>query len=211
MKRGGLILQCPQAHTGWLHITQPSTKIKKFLDHKPKTIYKRKNRRYQWNLVICLLKTKGFFNWEPQFHSKKLQCLCHLLNKVENIDCMPEIPHTYNALTLLVGRQEGHPACKKLEWWGTAWLSVWSVMHTCIRPSWWHCHSLSLAPVKSRLVLPFWYRLTRVVPEKWPLNGCVCVLQWAGRCPPKLALPWHTVPATSVTTGHVYALVGGVA
>jgi len=22
-------------------------------------------------------------------------------------------------LTLLVGRQEGHPACKKLEWWGT--------------------------------------------------------------------------------------------
>jgi len=23
------------------------------------------------------------------------------------------------ALTLLVGQQEGHPACKKLEWWGT--------------------------------------------------------------------------------------------
>jgi len=22
-------------------------------------------------------------------------------------------------LTLLAGRQEGHPACKKLEWWGT--------------------------------------------------------------------------------------------
>ena len=28
---------------------------------------------------------------------------------------------------------------------------------------------------KSRLVLPFWYRLTRVVPEKGLLNGCVCV------------------------------------
>jgi len=26
------------------------------------------------------------------------------------------------------------------------------------------------------LVLPFWYRLTWVVPEKGPLNGCVCVL-----------------------------------
>ena len=25
----------------------------------------------------------------------------------------------FSALTLLVGRQEGHPACKKLEWWGT--------------------------------------------------------------------------------------------
>ena len=28
---------------------------------------------------------------------------------------------------------------------------------------------------KSRLVLPFWYWLTQVVPEKGPLNGCVCV------------------------------------
>ena len=25
----------------------------------------------------------------------------------------------FSALTLLVGQQEGHPACKKLEWWGT--------------------------------------------------------------------------------------------
>jgi len=25
------------------------------------------------------------------------------------------------------------------------------------------------------LVLPFWYRLTRVVPDKGPLNVCVCV------------------------------------
>jgi len=25
----------------------------------------------------------------------------------------------FNALTLLVGRQEEHPACKKTEWWGT--------------------------------------------------------------------------------------------
>jgi len=48
-------------------------------------------------------------------------------------------------------------------------------MQTCICPSWCHCHSLPFASVKSRLVLPFWYRLTRVVPEKGPLNGCVCV------------------------------------
>jgi len=34
-----------------------------------------------------------------------------------------------------------------------------------------HCHPLSLASVKSRSVLPFWYRLTRVVPDKGPLNG----------------------------------------
>ena len=24
----------------------------------------------------------------------------------------------FSALTLLVGRQEGHPSCKKTEWWG---------------------------------------------------------------------------------------------
>ena len=38
---------------------------------------------------------------------------------------------------------------------------------------WQNCHSLSLASVKSRLVLLFWYRLTWVVPDKGPLNGCV--------------------------------------
>ena len=49
-------------------------------------------------------------------------------------------------------------------------------MQTCIWPSWCHRHSLSLTSVKSRLVLPFWCRLTWVVPEKGPLNGCVCHL-----------------------------------
>jgi len=80
------------------------------------------------------------------------------------------------ALTLSVGWQEGHPACKKLSGGVLAWLSIWSEVQTCICPSWCHCHSLSLASVKSRLVLPFWYRLTRVVLEKGLLNGCVCVL-----------------------------------
>jgi len=54
-------------------------------------------------------------------------------------------------------------------------LSVWSEVQTCIRHSWCHCHSLYLASVKSWSVLPFWYRLTRVVLNKEPLNGCVCV------------------------------------
>ena len=81
--------------------------------------------------------------------------------------------NVFSALTLLVGQQEGHPACKKLRGEVLAWLSVWSQVQTCIWPSWCHCHSLSLASVKSRLVLPFWYRLTWVVPEKGPLNGCV--------------------------------------
>jgi len=102
----------------------------------------------------------------------------------------------FSALTLLVGQREGHPACKKLRGGVLVWLSVWSEVQTCIWPSWWwgagmviclergaDLHMAQLMPlpltvscsVKSRLVLPFWYRLTRVVLDKEPLNGCVCV------------------------------------
>jgi len=41
----------------------------------------------------------------------------------------------FSALTLLVGRQEGHPACKKLSGGVLAWLSVRSEVQTCIWPS----------------------------------------------------------------------------
>ena len=43
---------------------------------------------------------------------------------------LPSVP-----LTLLVGRQEGHPACKKQSGGVLAWLSVWSEVQTCIWPS----------------------------------------------------------------------------
>ena len=42
---------------------------------------------------------------------------------------------SFSALTLLVGRQEGHPACKKLSGEVLAWLSDWSEVQTCIWPS----------------------------------------------------------------------------
>ena len=35
---------------------------------------------------------------------------------------------------LLVGQQEGYPACKKLSGGVLAWLSVWSKVQTCIWP-----------------------------------------------------------------------------
>jgi len=81
----------------------------------------------------------------------------------------------FSALMLLVGRQEGHPACKKTQWCGAG-------MVVCLeRGADLHMAQLmplpltALASVKSRLVLPFWHRLTRVVPERGPLNVCVCV------------------------------------
>ena len=43
--------------------------------------------------------------------------------------------NAFSALTLLVGRQEGYPACKKVSGGVLAWLSVWSEVQTCICPS----------------------------------------------------------------------------
>jgi len=47
----------------------------------------------------------------------------------------PDALLAFSALTLLVGQQEGHPACKKLSGGVLAWLSVWSEVQTCICPS----------------------------------------------------------------------------
>jgi len=61
----------------------------------------------------------------------------------------------FSALTLLVGWQEGHPACKKLSGGMLArlfCLGPWGEVQICIWPSWCHCHSLSLVPVN-----PDWF------------------------------------------------------
>jgi len=42
------------------------------------------------------------------------------------------IVHAFSALMLLVGRQEGHPACKKLSGGMLAWLCVWIKVQICI-------------------------------------------------------------------------------
>ena len=78
----------------------------------------------------------------------------------------------FSALTLLVGWQEGHPACKN--WVVGCWRGYLSgarcrLAYAQLMPL------PTLASVKSRLVLPFRYRLTWVVLEKGPLNVCVCV------------------------------------
>jgi len=45
----------------------------------------------------------------------------------------PFIGLSFSALTLLVGQQERHPACKKTEWW-VGGMIVWSEAQTCIWP-----------------------------------------------------------------------------
>ena len=90
--------------------------------------------------------------------------------------CFP-LHSAFSALTLLVGQQEGHPACKKLSGGVLAWLSVWTLERGA------DLHMAQLMPLpltlscfsKIQIGLPFWYWLTWIVPEKGPLNGCVYV------------------------------------
>ena len=60
---------------------------------------------------------------------------CTKLTKLVNCCLLVARNQPFSALTLLVGRQEGHPACKKLSSGVLAWLSVWSDVQTCIWPT----------------------------------------------------------------------------
>jgi len=82
----------------------------------------------------------------PQCSSASLQQVANMVsviasNQQEMKDRMQEIVvevrklKAFSALMLLVGRLEGHPACKKLSGGVLAWLSLWSEVQTCIRPS----------------------------------------------------------------------------
>ena len=73
----------------------------------------------------------------------------------------------------LGGRKGIRPV--KTEWWGAG---VVICLERCV-----DLHTAQPMPLiltvscfsKIQICLPFWYRLTWVVPDKGPLNGCVCV------------------------------------
>jgi len=60
----------------------------------------------------------------------------HIIKMTATKFCTPvKTSNAFSALTPLVGRQEGHPASKKLSGGVLAWLSVWSKVQICISPS----------------------------------------------------------------------------
>jgi len=80
-----------------------------------------------------------------------------------------------NSLTLLVGQQEGHQACKKTEWWGAG-------MVICLELSA-DLHMAQLMPLlltvscfsKIQIGFTFLVPAHPGSPRKGPLNVCVCV------------------------------------
>jgi len=89
-----------------------------------------------------------------------------IYTKLQTLKNMP-----FSALKLLVGRQEGHPACKKLSGGVMEWLSVWSAVHTA---------QLMPLPLTvscfSKIQIGFTFLIADPGnPGKGPLNGCVSV------------------------------------
>jgi len=80
-----------------------------------------------------------------------------------------------SALTLLVGRQEGHPTCKKTEWWGVG-------VVICLERGA-DLHMAQLLPLSltlscfSKIQIGFTFLVPACpgIPGQRPLNGCVCV------------------------------------
>jgi len=110
----------------------------------------------------------------------------------------------FSALTLLVGWQEGYPACKKQSGGVVVWLSVWSKVQTCIWPSWCHCHSLSLASVKSRLVFTFLVAAHLGSPGKRAVKWvCVCKVSALNYLHCSDTVSWMTKCCLCLITVHI--------
>ena len=89
--------------------------------------------------------------------------------------CLLSLPIAFSALTLLVGRQEGHSACRKLSGGVLVWLS-------CLeRGADLHMAQLMPLPLTVSCFSEIQTGFTFLVPAhlgspgKGPLNMCVCV------------------------------------
>ena len=91
------------------------------------------------------------------------------------LSLLKHITSSFSALTLLVGWQEGHPACKKTDWWGAG-------MVICLERGA-DLHMVQLMPLQlivscfSKIQIGFTFLVPAHLdsPGKGPLNGCVCV------------------------------------
>jgi len=88
----------------------------------------------------------------------------------------------FSALTLLVGWQEGHPACEKLEWCGVG-------MVVCLEQG----ADLCMAQ--------------RVVPHKGPLNMCVCVFRYCSWQCIHTAVVWSSASSNTATLMRYFVIL----
>ena len=98
------------------------------------------------------------------FNIQDTYCLCYVDKKIKKPSVLWRC--------WLGGKKGIWPV--KTEWWDAGMvICLWRGVDL---------HMAQLMPLpltiscacKSRLVLPFWYGLTRVIPDKRPLNSCCC-------------------------------------
>jgi len=89
--------------------------------------------QWQWHPATepVLLIAKGSLLEQPEKENESQKEITHVHIKMT----IKSSVYAFSALTLLVGRQEGHPAFKKLSGGVLTWLSVWSEVQICIRSS----------------------------------------------------------------------------
>ena len=121
-----------------------------------------------WSLCFTVVKSKS--------------CSFYTLSTFDSPGWLPSVLwHAFSALTLLVGRQEEYPACKKLEWWGAGVvICLERGANDCIWSSWCHYHPIISASENPEWFI-IWYRPTEVVLEKKAIKRlCVCLyrLTW---------------------------------
>ena len=84
---------------------------------------------------VCIMCTGWNGETDELSRSSSSLLIRHLLPSLYPWNSVLTATCAFNALILLVGRQEGHPACKKLSGEVLACLSVWSEVQTCICPA----------------------------------------------------------------------------
>jgi len=129
----------------------------------------------QWQSITSMQSTEPTTQMKETVHWAKRICLYIYFAII--------VYHTtsFSALTLLVGRQEGHPACKN--WVVGCWRGYLSgarckLAYGPADATATHCLLLQSNPDWFYF---FWYWLTRIVPDKGPLNGCVYCLSYTIR------------------------------
>ena len=95
--------------------------------------------------------------------------------------------HAFSALTLLVGRQEGHTACKKHEWWGAGVVICHGVVGAYGYISRRNCFSRLLGFPSARVACVA-AEVTRCLGRNFPVHVsrvlrsrhacCGCLLSW---------------------------------
>ena len=109
-------------------------------------------QRMHWQ-ISC---TKHALDLPLNVYSNHLEVSVIFVSQDVSVSLSFKYYFSISALKLLVGRQEEHPACKRLSDEVLAWLSVWSKLQViCEWSSWCHCHPIISCFIKIQIGLTF--------------------------------------------------------